>query len=125
MIISLQDVCGLLIVIELLALLFSCDHSLATAYSPLWQFQPVLALAQDPHDSHEILMYHNEVNRTEPMTITLDARDAKLALLALHRYWDSIRANGSQNTYQRIANLETAELIRYLETELRAISLDS
>ena len=58
-------------------------------------------------------------------TITLDTRDAKLALLALHRYWDTIRANESQNTYQRIANLETAELIRYLEAQLRAIKLDS
>ena len=58
-------------------------------------------------------------------TITLDTRDAKLALMALHRYWDEIRTNDLQNTYQRIANLETAELIRYLETELRAIKLDS
>ena len=58
-------------------------------------------------------------------TITFDTRDAKLALLALHRYWDAIRANESQNTYQRISNLETAELIRYLEIELRAIELDS
>lgn len=58
-------------------------------------------------------------------TITLDTRDAKLALLALHRYWDEICTNDLQNTYQRIANLETAELIRYLESELRAIELDS
>ena len=58
-------------------------------------------------------------------TITLDTRDAKLALMALHRYWDEIRTNDLQNTYQRIANLETAELIRYLEIELRAIELDS
>ena len=58
-------------------------------------------------------------------TITLGTREAELALLALHRYWDTIRANESQNTHQRIANLETGELIRYLETELRAIKLDN
>ncbi len=43
--------------------------------------EPVSTLAQEPNNSHEILMYTDQVNRTEPTMATITLTDKELKIL--------------------------------------------